>query len=193
MTINSKFSDIKLLGLWFILAILFAFIYSQFTSYPAFTTPDENGNYRFSILYRETGNLYYEEDLNAIAQNTIVPTHAVVCQERVVPLKFIGLPIYYGSLSAISEEVLPYLTPIIAVFGALFLYLLSKELFGRSNGIISLLLVFILPPYWYWSNYPLMENVFGSVFFTLGLVYFFKGLSSFSLCSKKLQWYRYFS
>ena len=170
-------SKYRIIGICVILAAAFTFLYSFNTYGTAFITPDETINYTFSIQYRETGQLSYEESLNdIIGPNIIRPRGVDILEGQIVPNKFLGLPFYYGALSTVDDALLFLLTPLLACLGALAVLLLGKELFDRSNGVISGILLLILPVYWYWANYPLIENVFAAAVFALGLVYFFRGL-----------------
>ena len=167
--------------------IIFAFIYSYNTYTPAFIAPDETLNYVFSQIYAETGNLYYEEELNSIAGGIIRPRGVKYIDDKIISNKFIGFPFYYGTIIVLAgADLLPYLTFLFSCIGMLSIYLLGKELFGLENGLISIFLLGFFPPYWYWSNFPLFETVFGSVFFILGLVYFIKLLNVQSLSNSLL-------
>jgi hypothetical protein len=167
--------------------IIFAFIYSYNTYTPAFIAPDETLNYAFSQIYADTGNLYYEEELNSIAGGIIRPRGVKYIDNKIISNKFIGFPFYYGTIIVLTgADLLPYLTFLFSCIGMLSIYLLGKELFGLENGLISIFLLGFFPPYWYWSNFPLFETVFGSVFFILGLVYFIKLLNVQSLSNSLL-------
>lgn len=168
---------------WEYLLVIFAIAFAFFCSYGTYTlgfiTSDETINYTFSLLYKNTGKLYYEEPLNDLADNIIRPRGVILRNGKLVPTKFVGLPIYYGNIiKVMGEKTLPYLTPCFASLGLFFIYLLGRELYGRKNGLISAFLALVFPPFVYWSNFPLMENIFASVFFVLGLWAIFRGLKT---------------
>lgn len=175
---GSKSDLRKIVLILIILGTIFFFIYTYNTLTPNFRTPDENCNYVFSLQYAKNGTLFYNEYLNDVANDTISPLGARIASNgNIVPGKFIGFPIYYGTfISIIGERSLPYLTPLFACIGIFFIYLLSKTLFGKKNGIITCILLLIFPPFWFWSNFPLFENVFASLFFVIGLAFFFRSL-----------------
>ena len=159
--------------------ITFAFIYSYNTYTPAFITSDETINYAFSQIYAETGNLYYEEELNSIAGGIIRPRGVRYIDKKIISNKFIGFPFYYGTIIVLAgADLLPYLTLFFSCIGMLSIYLLGNELFGLENGLISFFLLGFFPSYWYLSNFPLFETIFASVFFILGLLYFIKLLNA---------------
>lgn len=98
--------------------IIFAFIYSYNTYTPAFITPDETLNYAFSQIYAETGNLYYEEELNSIAGGIIRPRGVKYIDNKIISNKFIGFPFYYGTIIVLTgADLLPYLTLFFSCIG----------------------------------------------------------------------------
>lgn len=174
---------VKHVHILFTFAIIFFIIYSYLplTSPPKFISPDENIHYFFSKLYAENGTLSYTENLNKIARGVIHPRNTVYYNNRVSPAAFLGMYLVYGTIAIFQECLLLFITPLIAIIGVLFFYLLVKEIFNERVAIISSLLLFILPPYWYWSSRVMYNNIAALVSFIVGLLYFFRLLKKQSL------------
>lgn len=160
----------------FILLVAAFIGFSLNPSIPLFRTPDEQCNYFFSLLYAKEGVLFYEYGPNTYTDNMIVPNGARILENgKIVPGKFIGLPMYYGTfVSILGTTILLFLTPLSACIGLLIVFCLGKELFGEDIALISSVLLVVFSPFWFWSTFPLFETIFGAIFFVFGLVYTFK-------------------
>lgn len=164
--------------------VVFAAIFFVVYSYPAlvsppkFVSPDETANYFFTELYSETGELAYSDELNEIAHGIIRPRGTVYSDGRIVPQKFLGFPVVNGTVAVLIPEFVRFLTPLLAVVGVLFLFLLLRDLFNERVAVTSSLLLFISSPYWYWSSMGMFENVAGCVMLIISLRYFFKLLTT---------------
>ena len=163
-----------------IFAIVFFLIYSYvaFVSPPKFVSPDEVTNYLFINLYSQSGELAYSEDLNEIAHGIIHPRGSFYLDGKLVPVKFIGLPVLYGTVAVITPDIVRFLTPLLAVVGAIFFYLLVRDTINSKIALLSFLLLLTIPPYWYWSSLVMFENVAGCVMLIISLRYFFKLLNT---------------
>lgn len=160
-------------------AIFFlTYSYVPLSTPPKFVSPDEVTNYFFTNLYSQTGEISYSEDLNEVAFGIIRPRSTVYVNGQVAPVKFIGFPLIGGTVGAILSEATRFLIPLLAIIGALFLYLLVRDLFNEKVALLSFLLLFILPPYWYWSSLTMFENVAGCAMLIISLRYFFKLLNT---------------
>jgi len=180
MVLNNR---VFVFGIILILMALLFTVYSYNAQTLTFITPDETINYAFSLLYKDTGSLAYYEELNQVSDNIIRPRGVLVNEEqKLVPAKFVGFPIYYGTFAVITgNSGLLYLTHIFSILGLTFIYILGRNLFGKREGLISIFLLSMFPPYWYWSNFPLFENVFASVVFILSINFYVRFLQSFDL------------
>lgn len=153
---------------FYFLAILilgsFFYLYNYFnihnSSQPLiFNSPDETANYYFSELFTETSKLKQESSLLNIS-NEIHPRSINGVNNHLVPNSFIGMFLIYGSIAKIfGTGIIIYLTPLIAILGVLFFYLLIKEIFDKKVAIISALMLLILPSYWYFTTKTMMHNV----------------------------------
>jgi hypothetical protein len=162
-----------------VFAAVFFFVYSypSLISPAKFVSPDENINHFFSEYYSENGELSYYDELNEIANGIIRPRNTVDHDGYIAPQKFVGFLVVDGALAVLLPEIVRFLTPLLAVIGALFLYLLVRDVFNERIAAASSLLLFIVSPYWYWSSMAMFENVAGCVMLIISLRYFFRLLS----------------
>jgi len=174
--INQTISKKYLLATVFLIYVLsFTFIVMSHIYDPPSSGQDETVNYLFSTIYAENGNLLYLNDLNTFGEDIIRPNGVILVNEKFVSMKFIGFPLYCGSYAMIiGTNFIPYFTLIFSIMGIFFIYVLGNQLYGKTNGIMSCFLFLILPYHLYWSFRPLLENIFGSVIFVLGVAYFLK-------------------
>lgn len=125
-----------------------------------FNSPDETANNFFIEKFARSEELYYKEPLNLIGNNLIHPRSMNVVGDRVVPGSFLGIIFVYGWIARIlGEWVIPWLTPIFAVFGVIFFWLFTARIFGRPVGLISALLMSTLAPWWYFASRGMYHNV----------------------------------
>ena len=108
-----------------------------------FFSPDENANYIFTELYKESGNLSFFEGYNLISGDIIKPRSYFSSLGVIKPVSFLGMIIIYGNLGKLfGSGIIPFLTPIFATVALLFYYLSVKLLFGSKKAFISFLLFF---------------------------------------------------
>ena len=158
----------------FIVGVFFVLIYAWFYYGPGvnFTSPDETANYYFTELFSDSGELRYSESLHEIGTGLTRPRSTVMVGEYVAPGSFLGLMTIYGVIAKIfGSGIILLLTPIVSVVGVLFFYKLIKEIFSKRIAFISALLLFVLPPYWYYSSRGMFHNVLFLVLFIIGLYY----------------------
>jgi len=156
-------------------SVIFFIIYSYlaFISPDKFVSPDEVANYHFTQLYAQTGELRYTENLNDIAQGIIHPRGAVYTDGYVTSAKFLGFQVVNGTSAVIIPDFIRFLTPFLAIIGALFFYLLIRDMFNPKIALLSYLLLLVLPIYWYWSSLSMFENIAGCAMIIISFRYFF--------------------
>lgn len=170
----------KLLGDPRFLVVLLSFVFficyawAPISLPPKFIHPCENQNYVFSDLYSQSGELSYEEPLNEIAHGVILPRDTAYFNGRVIPTRYLGFPVIVGTSGTVIHELMRFITPIAAIVGAIFLYLILRDHFGKKIATISYILLLVLPQYWFWSSYTMMENVISCTLLMIALRYFFK-------------------
>ena len=125
-----------------------------------FTSPDENANYFFAGLFREQTKLWAFDSLNLTAPGLIHPRSVRVVGDFLVPGGFLGLPVIFGGIAkAFGMGIVPLLTPLLGVLGALAWGAFMRRCFGRGVGTWSAVLLLAQPAWWYESSRPLMPNV----------------------------------
>ncbi|OGY51255.1 MAG: hypothetical protein A3J59_02770 [Candidatus Buchananbacteria bacterium RIFCSPHIGHO2_02_FULL_56_16] len=151
------------------LAVIFLGIYGWFATPlptdtgvgPRFDWPDETANYFWITRYAKTGQLIEPEPLNVAAQNQIHPrSFNVLPGGATVPGSFLGFIVLYGSVvKVLGAGVLPYLTPLLAVLGALAFYGIIRKMFEPNVALLATVLLLIHPAWWYYAATPLLPNV----------------------------------
>lgn len=141
--------------------------------------PDEMAHYFFIrelVFNHSFGALDF---LTGAAKNQIHPRSMTVIQERLQPIgfpffivliSFVTLipTIVFGSsmfnLLAIS------LVPVLAIGSNFLLYGIVRRMWNERMALISSILLFLLPPWWYWSSHP-FQHVIPFIFFLILALY----------------------
>lgn len=135
-------------------------------------SPDETANYVFSKLYGQTGEMTIFEKYNLISGDIIHPRSFGSSEGVLGPVSFLGIILIYGSVIGLtSYKLLPFLTPSIAGLGILFFYLLLKKIFGRRNALISVFILAVFPPYFYYSARSMFHNILFTALLIIGLYF----------------------
>ena len=123
-------------------------------------SPDESSNYNFTKLYAEEKQLSFFEKYNLISADIMHPRSYRSDLGTIKPVSFLGIILIYGTIASLATyRVLPYLTPLLAAVGIIFYFLLIKEIFGKRNALISVMLAASLPPLIYYSARSMFHNV----------------------------------
>ncbi|MBI4240037.1 hypothetical protein HY620_03545 [Candidatus Uhrbacteria bacterium] len=151
---------ILLIGIIFFLVYSFLSFSSWSGSTIKFNSPDETANYYFARQIALTGNPWYEEPLLDASKGLVHPRSMTVAGSNVVPVSFLGMVYIYGGLANFfGVGILPYLTPFFAVVGVGFFALFLAQFFSRRIALLSSLLLFIHPAYWYNASRAMLPNV----------------------------------
>jgi len=160
----SKFLTEKYHQKWLVFfGVLFFFAYSYLTfSAPLiFNSPDETVNYLFAKVFAEESTLTITSDLNKDFNNIITPRSVNInYQDQIVPTSFLGIFLIYGMLAMIfGKWIILFLTPILAVIAVSCFYQIMKKIFESNIAFASSVLLFILPPFWYFSTRVMFHNI----------------------------------
>ncbi len=147
-----------ILMLMLVISIAF-YSYLPLNSPSKFTSPDETANYYFTKLYSETGKLSYNEPLYSITDGFARPRSSGAKDGFVGPAGFPGFFIIGGYLQAIDINLVNVMIPLIASIGIIFMYILTKTLFGKKAALLSSFLLFLMPPYFYWGSMHMFNNI----------------------------------
>lgn len=145
-----------------IAAILFFAAYSWFgiVSPQLYNSPDEMANYFFITRFAENGDFFSPAPLNYFLSGAVHPRSISWNGYTLAPQGFIGLPLYYGWLGKIfSLAIIKFITPLLAVLGALAFYGIIKKIFNRRIAAVSFVLLITFPVYWYYASRYLYSNV----------------------------------
>jgi len=174
---NRHFIILALVGIVFLFVYSWLFIGTE----AKFTSPDETANYHFIKLVAEKNQLRFYEPLNEVTDGLVRPRSMGFVDGFTVPGSFLGIILIYGILAKVfGTGIILYLTPIISVIAVLFFYLLIKEIFDKKIAFISSLLLFILPPFWYYSTRGMFHNILFISLLIIGFYFFVKFLTAIS-------------
>ena len=161
-----------------ILILILAFslyLFSIGTRNIFFNSPDENINHLFITTYGETGNLFFKDEIISSGGERALPRGLYFFNDKIVPLKFLGLSIFYGAFYTLNKELIYYLTPILASLILLFIFFMGKDVFkNRKYALIVTSIVMISPFFLYWGSHNFFENLASSAFFIFSLYFFLK-------------------
>lgn len=149
---------------------------------PTFSSPDETANAFFAEIFATQNRLFSFEPFNAVLGDVLFPRSVFSFEARLLPIGFIGLPIFFGGLSKIfGLWFLPIWTPTLALLASFAWYAIVRRGFDRQIGLLAALTLMFFPAWWYWSARPLMPNVvfvcfliFGTFFLVIRPIKFFK-------------------
>jgi len=181
LKIDKYFIILAIIGLFFLFVYSWLFISQE----RKFTSPDETANYYFIKLFAEKSQLRFYEPLNEIADEIIRPRSMGFFNGYTVPGSFLGMILIYGIIAKIfGSWIILYLTPLFSIIVVLFFNLLIKEIFCKRIAFISALLLFVLPPFWYYSSRGMFHNVLFIDLLIIGFYFLIKALN-FELKVKK--------
>lgn len=181
----SEFFKNRSIWVW-LLAVLFFFIYAwpYWSLRPAavgsdmwiFNTPDETANYFFSASLAEGQGLKLFEPLNQVSGelNLVHPRSTTVVDNSIEPGGFLGFVLLAGYLGGcFGAGLIPWLTPLLSVFGAAAFYFLIKKIWGEKNAWWSFLSLLIMPAWWYYNSRSLFNNIAALDLWLIGFYWLF--------------------
>ncbi len=178
---------VSILG-WLIAGVLIVALYASFSvNLPArYNSPDEAANAFFATRLAQGSWLPLVEPLNQLVGRPLIhPRSTIVYNQQIMPASFLGWPLLAGSIGRLAGNgALPYITPLFALFGLGFLYLITKQLLNQRAAIITTLLVALQPAFWYYHSRSFFHN---AVFVDLLLVAVWLGLKIIK--TNKYGWY----
>lgn len=138
-----------------------------------FNSPDEAANFVFSSQMAEEQSLVLIEEANPVVGGILHPRSILVIGERLVPRSFLGLPVLYGLVGALTlPQVMLYLTPVLALLAVLAWRTCIKKVFNDVLlADVAAVLLMIHPAFWYYSGRTMMHNI-GFISFLIFAAYF---------------------
>lgn len=138
------------------------FSLSLFLSFvsPTFSSPDETANAFFAKTFAKTGQLFTFEPLNLELGDSLHPRSVISLDGHLVPVSFLGLPIFYGFLCKIfGTWSLQFWTPLFSLLAILAWYAVIRKIFNRQIALWTAFLLAFHPAWLFWTNRSLMHNV----------------------------------
>lgn len=141
-------------------------------AYVKWSSPDETANYIFTKLYSETGEVSFFERYNLYADDVMHPRSMRSDAGTIKPVSFLGIILIYGGIASVfGSGVIPFLTPFFASLGIVFFYLLIRRVFGKTNAMVSALLLSGFPVWIYYSERSMFHNVLFVSLLIVGLYF----------------------
>ena len=136
----------------------------------SFNSPDETANFYFSRRIAAGDLIAAPQVPGNLAGGIVHPRSMAVLQGKLVPLSFLGMPVWYGLAGRLAGPwIIIFLTPLFAALGGWAFFRICNDVFGRRVAFAAALLLPLLPPWWYYSARSMFHNV---AFFSLTLCSF---------------------
>jgi len=151
-----------------------------------FNSPDETGNFLWTERMAESKPLYVIEPLENPGNNLIRLRGMNVADGKLVPGSFLGLNFIYGTIAKVfgRADIIPYLTPLFAVVGVFFFYLLISQIFKKDIAFLASMLSFSVPALAYFANRSMYHNVLFVALLIIGLYFLVRVLLNASSRAK---------
>lgn len=171
----------RLYSLALLIIVFLGFIIYSYNAEDTFVnTPDEIVQKFFGENYIKEGRMYLE--FNDEPVSYIRPRGTEVINNKIVSMKFIGFPTFFGVYSLFYLGIFNMITALLATLTILFVFLISMNIYkDRKKALCSGILLLFLPFFWYWANHPFMENISSIFFFTAGYYFFLRVFENKSL------------
>ena len=186
----SWFYNHRYLLILIFLGIIFFILYSwlYIGVEPMFNWPDETANYHFTKSFAENSVLKIYEPLGSLADGVVRPRSITYNNGYIQPGSFLGIILIFGLIAKIfGTGIIVFLTPLFSAIGVIFFYLLVRKLFSDQIAFFSSLLMYILPPYWYYASHGLLHNNLFLSLLIMGLFFLINSLTRESE-TKKFDW-----
>jgi hypothetical protein len=140
--------------------------------------PDEVSNYFFATELASQGIFGYREELSMISDNQVHPRSMTVVYNHLAPIgsPFIIILLFISGVLGIAfgegwfTLFATFLIPLLAVATPFFLYGIIRRVFGLPLfAFFTALLVYLLPPWWYYGSYVFQHTIPVIFFVVLGI------------------------
>ncbi|MBD3247682.1 hypothetical protein GF382_00130 [Candidatus Falkowbacteria bacterium] len=156
-------------------ALVSSLNYSGHGEFVKWSSPDETANYVFTKLYGQSGQISFFEKYNLYADEVMHPRSMRSDIGTIKPVSFLGIILIYGKIvSLTSYKIIPYLTPFFGAVGIVFFYLLIRKIFGKTNALLSAVLLAGFPVWIYYSVRSMFHNVLFVSLLMIGLYFLLK-------------------
>lgn len=173
-----KFEKSRTLKMFILLSIILYLLvisYLPLSNYNVFQAPDENSNHIATMLYAETGKLYYFTNYSRLDyENYLHPRHFITCNNRTGLTQFFGLPIIYGTIYLFFGENIDILFAVFFSLLSLIFFVKTSSLFFPKSEIYSIIVFLSILPLTYYFNHPYFNVTPTISFFIIGFYYLTK-------------------
>lgn len=139
----------------------FLYLWPSLRMPTTFVSPDETANYFFSSLVATKTSLRSPLPFHGAFGSTVVPRSVAVVQNSYVPGSFVGLPIIVGLFAKVFGSWMILVLPILfASICAPIYYAILRRTFSPTVSLLSALLLYIHPAFWYFASRPMFHNAF---------------------------------
>ncbi|KKU08281.1 MAG: hypothetical protein UX10_C0001G0040 [Candidatus Magasanikbacteria bacterium GW2011_GWA2_45_39] len=137
-------------------------------AYLVLNQPDEAVNYWFIRALALGSRTGIPLELQSIVPQKIHPRSTTIVDDMLVPIGFPGIILLYGSLLSVLMRAVPWywfnvlavsITPLLGALAPLLLYVLTRRFFDRSVALVSAVLLWIQPAWWYYSSRPFQHHI----------------------------------
>jgi 4-amino-4-deoxy-L-arabinose transferase-like glycosyltransferase len=151
-------------------------------SYPVFNQPDEAANYLFLQDAWKTGSFGVYEPLSNVTASQVHPRSVTVVASELVPIGFPGfisllywvsLPFFFLFGETFALILVVMIVPLLAASAPYLLYRVLNHACDESTARWSALLLFILPPWWYYASRSLQTPILFVWFLLMSLFLLF--------------------
>jgi|GEM_PF-747913 len=177
------FSDKKIKHLFAVLGILFFLTYSWFSfsilqgGAVKFNSPYDTASYFFTKQFINEKKFAYPEPYLALSNNLAHPRSMSEYNGFVVPTIFLGFLILLGIIGfVVGPYGILFVVPLVSAATPYFFYQVLKRLFSNRVALLSALLLFINPAFWYYASRSMLPNallidllIICAYFFILGI------------------------
>lgn len=169
-----------------VLSILFLVIYNflNLVIPYEFNSPDETQYFSFAKIYAETGAMEYYNPLIEFGGELIRLRGTNTVGLSVVPGAVMGFSMIAGLLAKFfGLGAIVFLTPLAAIAGVWFFYLLVKHIFvDKKIAFWASFLLLINPAWWYYATRSMFNNVFCVAVAIAGFYFLLKALEKRKKC-----------
>jgi hypothetical protein len=136
-----------------------------------FFHPDERDAYTFSLNLYKKGTLTATENLNSKFQGSIfTPTGSTSHGNQILPGRSLGIYILEAPMFIFGDKGPFYLTPLMGIVCALYLYLMIKKSINTGTAVLVTIFFAFSPQFLFWNN-MLFSNVPALAFLLAGIYY----------------------
>ncbi len=135
------------------------YLWPSFRMPTMFVSPDETANYFFSNLIATKTSLRSPLPFGGFLGTAVAPRSIAVLQNSYAPGSFLGLPIIAGLFAKVLGAWAILVLPVLLASACVpFFYLVLRRFFSPMVSLLSAILLYIHPAFWYYASRPMFHN-----------------------------------